>query len=59
MIDRRPSFHSAMTIFTDSIDVCAVAVIGDALYKDIRLSGNQLRAPRTPWITRQSARLRG
>jgi len=49
----------AMTIFTDSIDVCAVAIMGDALYKDIRLSGNQLRAPRTPWITRQSARLRG
>src|ERR1035441_7770446 len=30
-------------IFTDSIDVCAVAIIGDALYKDIRLSGNQVR----------------
>ena len=31
--------------FTDSIDVCAVAIIGDALYKDIRLSGNQVRVP--------------
>ena len=30
-------------IFTDSIDVCAVAIIGDALYKDIRLFGNQVR----------------
>jgi len=29
--------------FTDSIDVCAVAGTGHALYRDIRLSGNWMR----------------
>jgi hypothetical protein len=34
-----------MRFFTHSIDVCAVAMRSDALYKDIRLSGNRVRAP--------------
>jgi hypothetical protein len=42
--------------FTDSIDVCAVAIIGDALYKDIRLSGNQVRGP---WARRPHGRVCG
>ncbi len=33
-----------MRIFTHSIDARAVAILGDALYKDIRLSGNWVRA---------------
>jgi hypothetical protein len=32
-----------MRIFTDRIDVRAVAIMGDALYKDVRLSGNRVR----------------
>jgi hypothetical protein len=30
--------------FTDSIDVCAVAIMRDALYKDLQLSGKRVRA---------------
>ena len=42
-----PRHHDAL--FTDSIDVCAVVIMGDALYRDIRLSGNRVRAP---WASR-------
>ena len=35
--------------FTDSIDVSAVAIMGDALYKDIRLSGKQVRKTWAGW----------
>jgi hypothetical protein len=42
--------------FTDSIDVCAVTIMNDALYKDIRLSGNQMRVP---WARRPHGRVRG
>jgi hypothetical protein len=46
--------------FTHSIDVCAVVIMGYALYKDIRLSGNQVRARRPGGGVRaRMARLRG
>jgi hypothetical protein len=49
-----------MRIFTDSIDVHAVTIIRDALYKDIRLSGNRVRALRArPDVAGRLARLRG
>jgi hypothetical protein len=33
-----------MRFFTDSIDVHAVTIMSDALYKDVLLSGNRVRA---------------
>jgi hypothetical protein len=46
--------------FTHSIDVCAVVIMGDALYRDIRLSGNQVRARRPgDGVRARTARLRG
>jgi len=33
-------------VFTDGIEVCAVTIMGHALYKDIRLSGNRVRGCR-------------
>ena len=52
----RPEVRSDHDVFfTDSIDVRAVAIMGDALYKDIRLSGNRVRRS---WVRRSSRRVR-
>ena len=67
MMDIRPMFTRRLSVqgdtahfFTDSIDVCAVTIMNDALYKDIGLSGNQMRVPWARHLTAGSAaRLRG
>jgi hypothetical protein len=63
MMDVRPTFTRRFPVpgdtahfFTDSIDVCAVTIMNDALYKEIRLSGNQMRVP---WARRPHGRVRG
>ena len=63
MMDIRLTFTRRLSVqgdmahfFTDSIDVCAVTIMNDALYKEIRLSGNQMRVP---WARRPHGRVRG
>src|ERR1700687_2595183 len=51
-----PGSGSPRRIFTHSIDVCAVAGTGHALYRDVRLSGNRVRGS---WVGRPSRRARG
>src|SRR5581483_2444267 len=51
-----PGQDVAAAFLTDSIDVCAVAGPGHALYRDVRLSGNRLRGSRAQRPCRRARR---